>query len=140
MANRQSLLERYKRQTHSDYWINYAVANGGDNLCAAKMYGQTLAEQKFSFSVAKALFATSAYNTGANFDDFTEGFFGTPACLHFVGMQDSRQYRNAIRQWGTPDYDWPTASFRILGECAPHDTVIFGTSAFVKPKKWRAAS
>lgn len=138
MSNRQSPLERFKRLAHSDYWIDYELQHGATAECGLRpafLYGQSLAKQDFSFKVAAALYQTSTYYG----DDvgFAEGYYGSPAALHFVGMQDSRQYSNAVRLFGAPDYDWPVASFRILGECAPHDTVIFGASAFVRPKKHR---
>jgi hypothetical protein len=44
-----------------------------------------------------------------------------------------------VRHFGQPDFEHPTASFRVLGECAPCDTVIFGASAFPKTRKWRRA-
>jgi hypothetical protein len=62
---------------------------------------------------------------------FAKGWQGNRPVVHFVGMQDERQYLNAVRIWGKPDYDWPTASFRIMGECAPGDVVVYGRSAFV---------
>lgn len=87
------------------------------------------------FSIFQALsFFGDADSTGP-LSDFLEGYHGKP-CVHFVGFR-GEEYWSAVRIWGTPDYVWPAASFRILGECAAHDTVIFGPSAFNRPKKWK---
>lgn len=60
------------------------------------------------------------------------------AVVHFVGFR-GEEYWSAVRIWGKPDYTWPKATFRILGECAPDDIVVFGPAAFDKPSKWRRA-
>jgi hypothetical protein len=70
--------------------------------------------------------------------EFISGWHSGKPVVHFVGMRDERQYLAAVRVWGKPDYDWPNATFRIIGECAPGDTVIYGSSAFIRPKRWAA--
>lgn len=73
-----------------------------------------------------------------NMSEFSAGWGEAKTCVHFVGFR-GEEYWSAVRIWGKPDYTWDQASFRILGEAAPQDTVIFGPSAFNTPKKWRAA-
>jgi hypothetical protein len=72
-------------------------------------------------------------------DAFAQGFAGDRPRVHFVGFR-GEEYWSAVRLWGKPDYTWSHATFQILGDCAPYDTVVFGPSAFNKPKKWRAAT
>jgi hypothetical protein len=69
--------------------------------------------------------------------EFAQGWHDNRPVVHFVGIQDERQYHNAVKLFGKPDYEWPNASFRIMGECAPGDVVVYGRSAFVVPKKWK---
>lgn len=58
--------------------------------------------------------------------------------VYFIGFR-GEEYWSALRVWGKPDHIWPKAAFRVLGECAPDDVVIFGPAAFERPEKWRRA-
>jgi hypothetical protein len=57
-------------------------------------------------------------------------------CVHFIGFRGD-EYWSAARIWGKPDYIWEQATWHILGEIAPEDTVIFGPKAFNKGRYHR---
>jgi hypothetical protein len=57
-------------------------------------------------------------------------------CVHFIGFRGD-EYWSAVRIWGKPDYTWPQATWHILGDIAPEDTVIFAAKAFNKGKYHR---
>lgn len=140
MRNRNSLLERYKAMVRDE--PPPAPKKESYRAPTEEEWGAYLRLHGFTWAQAVDLRhdprCAWRYDP-AGIKDFARGYTGDRPCVHFVGMQDSRQYANAVRMWGAPDYDWPTANFRMMGECAPGDTVVFGASAFVKPKKWRSA-
>jgi hypothetical protein len=104
-------------------------------------WGEWLRQCGFSWSEAVSLWndPRCAGRDPRYFEDFADGYTGDRPCVHFVGFR-GEEYWSAVRLWGRPDYIWPQATFQMLGECAPQDTVVFGPSAFNKPKKWRAAT
>jgi hypothetical protein len=56
--------------------------------------------------------------------------------LHFIGFR-GEEYWSAVRVWGRPDFIHEYATWSVLGDCAPDDTVIYGPHAWRVPKKWR---
>ncbi len=60
---------------------------------------------------------------------------GSTPCVHFIGFRGD-EYVRAMRVWGRPDFVHEYATWSVLGDCAPGDTVIFGPHAWRIPKKW----
>jgi hypothetical protein len=60
----------------------------------------------------------------------------TKPALHFIGLNPD-QFPWAVRIWGRPDFIHEYATWSVLGDCAPGDTVIFGAHAWRIPKKWK---
>lgn len=56
--------------------------------------------------------------------------------LHFIGFR-GEEYWSAVKVWGRPDFTHEYATWSVLGDCAPDDTVIYGPHAWRVPKKWK---
>lgn len=134
---RYSKIERYKRSLRDDPPREHLPAVIYEPV-GSRACGVDMSKHGWKFEDALWVFSKCGEVT-KDPHEFTEGFYGTKSCLHFVGFR-GEEYWSAVRIWGKPDYTWPQATFQILGDCAPADTVIFGPSAFNKPKKWRAAA
>lgn len=76
---------------------------------------------------------------GADVREIAIGFTGEEPRVHFVGFR-GEEYWSAVKIWGTPDFTHPQADFRMIGDMAPHDLVIYGPKAFNTPRKWRKAT
>lgn len=63
------------------------------------------------------------------------GYFGSPPAVHFVGFRGN-EYRTAVALWGAPDFIHRSNDqrFRVGGDVAPHDTVIYANGAEARPK------
>ena len=53
------------------------------------------------------------------------------SCVHYVGFRTDSEYWSAVRIWGKPDFFHPCHDYRMYGEIAENDIVIFGSAGHI---------